>query len=405
MGSMRLLFAVPFAPRFDNRHGGRVVANLLSGLARHHDVAVVYLTATDTRPLDPQLAQRCKIVQPVELRHGLPEPGWRHRGRVLVAPLTGRPSPVESMYSRRLASAVSELAVQWQPDVIEIEHDSIAYCVSALTGVGAARILVCHDPGAKASADQASVTSGRQRVSHLLDAALWRRYWSATLPKFDGLVAFTDEDVAMLKPYAPRALITRVPLVVDLPERTANPLGGADPTVAYIGGYSHPPNGDAAMRLIRGIMPLVRNRVPQAKLFLVGDKPTEAMRHAATQLDVITGRVDSVASYLDQASVVALPIRLGGGMRVKLLEALGAGKAVVVSPLAAASLDLTDGEEVLLAESDKQFADGIARLLSDASERRRIAAGARAWAVRNLSVDARVRDYESLYARLVANPS
>jgi glycosyltransferase involved in cell wall biosynthesis len=101
--------------------------------------------------------------------------------------------------------------------------------------------------------------------------------------------------------------------------------------------------------------------------------------------------------------VIALPIRLGGGMRVKLLEALGAGKAIVASPRAAASLSVSDGQELLIAETDEEFARAIVRLLADSETRGRLARNARAWAERNLGLDATVGDYERLYARLLAS--
>jgi glycosyltransferase involved in cell wall biosynthesis len=141
--------------------------------------------------------------------------------------------------------------------------------------------------------------------------------------------------------------------------------------------------------------------VPGARLLLVGDRPTRQMRAQAGAHDTITGRVEDVGPYVDAASLVALPIRLGGGMRVKLLEALAAGKAVVASPVAAAGLELADGEQLVLADTDEQFATAIARLLGDPGARVRLGAAAREWALANLSWEDRARRYEQLYRRLL----
>jgi glycosyltransferase involved in cell wall biosynthesis len=111
--------------------------------------------------------------------------------------------------------------------------------------------------------------------------------------------------------------------------------------------------------------------------------------------------VPDVAPYLDAAAVVVVPLRLGGGMRVKVLEALGAGKAVVCSPLAAEGLDVADGAELLLAESDEEFAAAIARLLGDAALRRALGASARNWARERASAGDRIAAYEALYRELV----
>jgi glycosyltransferase involved in cell wall biosynthesis len=342
-------------------------------------------------------------VRSVAVDAGWPNPAWQHRIRVLSAPLTRRPSPVASVYSRRFASAVESLARSWSPDIVQVEHDGLAYCATDLSAPRAARVLVCHDPGLKASSDQAQITRGRQRAAHLMDVMLWRHYWSNTLPRFDAVVTFSDDDAAALRPYALPALTTSIPIGIELPSQSPDPLGASDPAVLFVGGYSHPPNGDAALRLVRSIMPLVRGRHPDARLWLVGDRPTEAMKREAGDRDVITGTVDRVEPFLDDASVIALPIRLGGGMRVKLLEALGAGKAIVASPRAAASLSVSDGQELLIAETDEEFARAIVRLLADSETRGRLARNARAWAERNLGLDATVGDYERLYARLLAS--
>jgi glycosyltransferase involved in cell wall biosynthesis len=113
--------------------------------------------------------------------------------------------------------------------------------------------------------------------------------------------------------------------------------------------------------------------------------------------------VPDVAPYLDAAAVVAVPIRLGGGMRVKVLEALAGGKAVVTSRLAAEGLDLEDGAEVLFAETDDEFARAIERLLGDRALRVALAGRAGAWAARRVDPAARIAAYERIYARLLGD--
>jgi glycosyltransferase involved in cell wall biosynthesis len=164
-----------------------------------------------------------------------------------------------------------------------------------------------------------------------------------------------------------------------------------------VGGYSHPPNADAAVRLMQAIMPIARRRNPNLRLRLVGDKPTLAMARLATRRDQVTGTVADVQPYLDEAALVALPLRLGGGMRVKLLEALAAGKAIVASPLAARGLELADGRELVLAETDEEFAEAIVTLIADPDARRSLAQHAREWALQHLDWESRVRRYEELY--------
>jgi glycosyltransferase involved in cell wall biosynthesis len=112
--------------------------------------------------------------------------------------------------------------------------------------------------------------------------------------------------------------------------------------------------------------------------------------------------VPSVTPYLNESAVVVLPIRLGGGMRVKLLEALAAGKAVVASPRAIAGLDVEAGMQLEVAETDDDFAAAVVALLADESRRVAVAGRARAWAAANLGWDVSVQRYDELYRSLLA---
>jgi glycosyltransferase involved in cell wall biosynthesis len=115
----------------------------------------------------------------------------------------------------------------------------------------------------------------------------------------------------------------------------------------------------------------------------------------------VTGAVESVAPFLDAAAVVVAPIRNGGGMRVKLLEAMAAGKAIVASPLAAAGLEVTDGHELLLAGRDSEFAAAIVRLLDDPMARGALARRARAWASTHAGWENSLSKYEALQRELL----
>jgi polysaccharide biosynthesis protein PslH len=115
--------------------------------------------------------------------------------------------------------------------------------------------------------------------------------------------------------------------------------------------------------------------------------------------------VPDIRPYLDAGAVVASPIRLGGGMRVKILEAITSGKAVVASPVALEGLPLRDGREVVVAERDGEFVDAIVTLLRDPVRRVALARAARRWAEEHLDLDISVRAYEDLYEFLTTGGS
>jgi glycosyltransferase involved in cell wall biosynthesis len=113
------------------------------------------------------------------------------------------------------------------------------------------------------------------------------------------------------------------------------------------------------------------------------------------------GRVPDITPYLDQAALVVAPLRLGGGMRIKVLESLVAGKAVVTTSLAAEGLDIQDGEQLVIAETDDEFITHIVELLQNSKKRLAIAKRARAWACKNIAWEQSVAKYETLYQELL----
>jgi glycosyltransferase involved in cell wall biosynthesis len=234
-----------------------------------------------------------------------------------------------------------------------------------------------------------------------LEVRAWERYEQAIMRQVQAIVVFTERDRRALEPLVPRARIVRIPIGTTLPNQPLDPLGSRPPSLVFVGSYAHPPNTEAAVRLIESIFPCVLKHVSDAVLYVVGDGPPEWLRKLAGENVVVTGRVPDPSSYLDRAAVVAVPLRLGGGMRVKVLEALAAGKAVVASPLAVEGLDVANEEQVVLAETDQQFCEAIGELLRNPVRRAALAARARAWACANLTWEKSIAAYEQLYDSLI----
>jgi glycosyltransferase involved in cell wall biosynthesis len=139
------------------------------------------------------------------------------------------------------------------------------------------------------------------------------------------------------------------------------------------------PNQDALGYFVKNILPAVRERRPGAKLRIVGRKPPESVSKRYSGLPGIefVGEVNEVGSHLDRATVIIVPLRIGGGSRIKILEALAAGKAVISTTIGAEGLDVISGEHLLIADSPAAFAGGIEELLGSTQMRRHLGANGR----------------------------
>ena len=233
--------------------------------------------------------------------------------------------------------------------------------------------MVDHDPGADAASDISLGATGLRRRSRRLDVLAWDRFTRSALALADQVVVFTDRDRLAVERLVPAVPIERIPIAVDVPPVPLDPLGADPPVVLFFGNYLHAPNSDAALRLLGTIMPCVRAERPQARLELVGDGPTEEMTRMSGDGVHITGAVPSLEPHLDAAAVVVVPIRIGGGIRVKVLEALAAGKAVVASPRAIEGLGVTHEREVLVADTDEEICAATVALLADPTRRAELA--------------------------------
>ena len=401
-GALRILVLVPFAPRLDSPHGGRATAEFLVRLARRHELGLLCLRDAGEAPSEEALQEVCAFVEEVELPERAENGAAATLRRLRLLSQLLRSVPMQavdwgtSAYARRLRAAASS----FEPDVVHLEPFAMAQYLDVLDDCAAPRVVVEHEPVVQAAFDVVHSSRGVEKIVRRLDLRAWKRFERVAMQRVDAVVALTEPDRQVIAQEAQGRRVVQIPLGVQIPDVPLDPIGTSPPSLLFVGGFGHPPNVDAGLRLARGILPRVWERRAEVVLYLVGDLPPEGIRELANDRIVVTGRVPDVRPFLDRAAVVVAPLRLGGGMRNKVLEALAAGKAVVASPRAAAGLDVTDGEQLRLADEDAEFAAAIVELLENAERRRELAARARAWAEASLGWDDRVAAFEALYRSL-----
>jgi sugar transferase (PEP-CTERM/EpsH1 system associated) len=212
------------------------------------------------------------------------------------------------------------------------------------------------------------------------------RYEKETLARFDGVLAVSEADrdtFAILYPAAIRQPVHVVPTGVDTeyfrPEKRS---AVGNPQLIFTGSMDWLPNEDAMQFFCRDILPSIRAEEPAVGLSIVGRAPTPAVKRLAADHGVqVTGRVDDVRPYMKEAAVYVVPLRIGGGTRLKIFEAMSMAKAVVSTTVGAEGLPVSGGEHLLLADEPKTFARAVVSLLRDADLRSRLETAARALVV------------------------
>ena len=203
--------------------------------------------------------------------------------------------------------------------------------------------------------------------------AAWERRAAV---RADAVCATSPDDAAAFERWGAREVVL-VPNGTDTAAVPHGPPpGGA--TLAYVGHYGYQPNAAAALELAAEVLPRVRADVPEADAAIVGRDPTPALRGAAGPHVRVTGTVPDVLPHLRTARALVVPLRSGGGTRLKVLEALAAGVPVISTPLGVEGLDLRDGEHVLVGRSSADLAALAVRVIRDDALAARLSAAGRA---------------------------
>ena len=211
-----------------------------------------------------------------------------------------------------------------------------------------------------------------KRLAYGLESKKMARYERAALRRFHHVIAVSERDRQEMLAMHPDCAITVVPTGVDTQKYpVAAPASGDPPLIVFTGSMDWEPNIDAVAYFCEEVFPRVRAEFPRAVFQIVGRNPHPRVKQLASDSVQVTGTVPSVNEYLRAATVVVVPLRIGGGTRLKIFEAMAMGKALVSTSIGAEGLDVTSGHDLILADDAVALAQAIRLLLRDSVLRRR----------------------------------
>lgn len=359
--------------------GGKIrTYQMLRALKREHHVT--YLTLDDgSAPADAaaRAEEYCHelVTVPHRTREKFSAGFYAELAANLLSPLPYFMKKYESAAMRR---EVAARARSGGFDVLVC--DFLNPAVNVPDGLGVPTVLFEHNVEAMIWRRHYEVQTNPLKKAYLYGQ--WRKafaYERAACRRFDSVVAVSRDDAETIGRDYGVASVGDVPTGVDT--EFFRPAAGADAEphgLVFTGSMDWLPNEDAIQFFTREIMPLVRERVPGVRLTVVGRKPYASLVELAKRDPsvVVTGRVEDVRPYMERAAAYVVPIRVGGGTRLKIYEAMAMEKPVVSTTVGAEGLPLSDGEDLLLADTPRAFADAVVRVLTDAGLARSL--GARA---------------------------
>jgi len=373
--------------------------HLMRHLAARHDIT--YLSFSE--PAQPEehrtgmgeVCQRLETVPRTDPAKGT-IPFYVDAARYVVDPV---PYAVAKYRSTAYASRIRELLATGQFDAVVC--DFLPPVVNMPAALPCPSILFTHNVEAeiwRRHAETAANAFSRRLLTQQWQRML--RFERAALERFDLVLAVSEADGDTFERLYPGALRSPVHIVntgVDTRYFAPLPEVPARRThLVFTGSMDWLPNEDGMTWFVRDILPLIRRAEPEATLSIIGRSPTPAVRRLAEDRGVeVTGSVDEVRPHIAAGSVYVVPLRIGGGTRLKIFEAMGMGKAVVSTTIGAEGLPVTNGSDIVLADEPAAFAASVVGLIRDGDRRRRMEIAARRLVVERYDWSAVAQDFEN----------
>jgi sugar transferase (PEP-CTERM/EpsH1 system associated) len=335
------------------------VYHVLCALAARHDVTVLsYVDGAQRAGVDP-----LRDVCAVEAVDWQPAPLARKRLAQLAGLASRRPYASRSLVTPAMQEAIDALAARTRFDVVQLESSLLtAFRLPA----GARVVLDEHNIESEVHARTAELErSPLRRRFGALEALRLQVFERACWRRADGVIVTSPREAPLVAAHAPATPIAVVPNGVDTDEFRPSPEPPAPDSVVFNGRLDYRPNLDAARWLVEEIWPRVLERRPGARLAIVGRGEARDVAALARPSVELTGEVPDVKPYLADAVVTVVPIRSGGGTRLKVVEALSMARPMVSTTLGCEGIAVRDGEHLLIADDAAAFAERITALLAD----------------------------------------
>lgn len=369
---MKVLFLSRWAP-LPADNGARIrISNVIRALAQDHEVSLLSFDDRE-RGTSPDavaaLGQLCSRVQFVPYR------GFRPRSRSAVAGFASlKPRALIDTFSAAMQTAVEREVKQYRPDlVVASQLDMVPYTSGNSTP------SMLEELELTIYRDAVRSGSARSQVRAQLTWLKLQVYLRSVLPRFRACtVASTAELINIQKAVPSYKHVTVVPNALDLARYSGVHASPAPASLVFSGAMTYFANADAARFLLTDVFPRIRQSAPDAHLRITGATAGVDVRSLGPTSGVtFTGYLDDIRPVVAESAVAVVPLRLGGGTRLKIIEAMALGTPVVSTSKGAEGLDVTHGDNILIADDAQQFASRVLDIITHPDLRARLSASGR----------------------------
>jgi sugar transferase (PEP-CTERM/EpsH1 system associated) len=359
--------------------GGRIRSyQLLRHLRQRH--AITYLSLDDGAAGAVERAAASEYCDRLVCIPFAPPP--KQSPRMLMAAaasaLDELPYAISRYRSRAMEQAVRDLVARSAVDLVVA--DFLVSTINLPPSLPVPAVLFQHNVEAQIWARRAQHAPALLRWFIRDQADKMRRYERAACRRADHIFVVSDADRRTHEVEYGVAAPTVIDTGVDVAQFSSHAVTPERNHIAFVGSMDWQPNEDAVVHFVEAILPRLRERRPEAIFTIVGRNPSLRLRALAGKDEriIVTGRVPDVRPYIGSAAATVVPLRIGGGTRLKILESMAMGRPVVSTTIGAEGLNLANGDGLVIADDPVSFAAATARLLADEEYAQRMRQRARA---------------------------
>jgi sugar transferase (PEP-CTERM/EpsH1 system associated) len=408
---VKLLFLTPQLP-YPPRQGTALRNwGLIKHLARGHDITLLSFVEADQSTEWPKLHAACRLL-------AVPAPRRASADRLRTL-FSSTADLARRLWSPEFLRALTKLVREVSFDVIQVEGLEMAPYLFPLRRL-ALRSKRIYDAHNAETLIQLRALAADLRRPARWPAALYswiqiprlKHFETQTCRSAEAVTCVSEADAEALRQLMPALNPAIVPNGIDVekyillpphaPSRTAyaSPVPMGHPTLVFTGKMDYRPNVDAALWFARDILPRIHAARPEVQFLIVGQKPTASVRELGKQNGIIvTGAVDDARPLIAEAGVYVAPLRMGGGTRFKLLEAMALARPVVSTPLGAEGFRVRSGQELLLADSPSALAEAVLALLADPDRASALGKAGRSFVEKSYDWSVIIPKLEAVYER------